>query len=59
MEEAREAVWRENQKLRAALERIAAVRYGLESHDTDEEAMRYWFTLCQEYRRIAREALAK
>jgi len=46
-------------RLRAALERIAAVRYGLESHDTDEEAMRYWFTLCQEYRRIAREALRK
>jgi hypothetical protein len=49
----------ERDRLRAALEGIAAVRYGLELRDTDEEAMRYWFTLCQEYRRIAREALRK
>jgi predicted RNase H-like nuclease (RuvC/YqgF family) len=44
-------------RYRAALERIAAVRYGLELRDTDEEAARYWANLCQEYRRIACEAL--
>lgn len=53
----RDALSNENTRLRAALERIAAIRYGLEMTDSDEEHLAYWRDLALEYRRIAREAL--
>lgn len=49
----------ENARLRAALEKIAAVTYGLELTDTDDERAEYWSKIALRYQRFAREALGK
>lgn len=41
-----------------ALVRIAAVRYGLDQNEDDEERARYWSEMCLAYRRRAAQVLS-
>jgi hypothetical protein len=46
-------------ELEAALEQIARPGCGIELHDSDECAAKYWADQCEELRQIAREVLKK
>lgn len=55
--EANKSLADDNLALRAALERIKRVGYGLELHSDPEERADYWSAMALEYRRIAADAL--